>query len=66
MMFEVSLGCEHEQESRHLKSHLDRPGEATSPILDWQPSPVFLPGKSHGQRRLAGYNPWSHRELDTT
>ena len=24
----------------------------------WQPTPVFLPGKSHGQRSLAGYNPW--------
>ena len=28
----------------------------------WQPSPVFLPGKSHGQRSLAGYNPLSHRK----
>ena len=27
----------------------------------WQPTPVFLPKKSHGQRSLAGYNPWSHR-----
>ena len=24
----------------------------------WQPTPVFLPGKSHGQRLLAGYGPW--------
>ena len=24
----------------------------------WQPTPVFLPGESHGQRSLAGYNPW--------
>ena len=24
----------------------------------WQPTPVFLPGKSHGQRRLEGYSPW--------
>ena len=27
----------------------------------WQPAPVFLPGKFHGQRSLAGYNPWCHR-----
>ena len=27
----------------------------------WQPTPVFLPGESHGQRSLAGYSPWSHR-----
>ena len=25
----------------------------------WQPNPVFLPGKSHGQRSLAGYSPWA-------
>ena len=27
-------------------------------------TPVFLPGKSHGQRSLAGHSPWSHKELD--
>ena len=25
---------------------------------EWQPTPVFLPGKSHGQRSLEGYSPW--------
>jgi len=28
----------------------------------WQPTSVFLPGKSHGQRRLAGYSPWGRRD----
>ena len=32
----------------------------------WQPTPVFLSGKSHGQRSLAGYSPWGHKELDMT
>jgi len=32
----------------------------------WQPTPVFLPGESQGQRSLAGYRPWGHKELDTT
>jgi len=32
----------------------------------WQPTPVFLPGESHGQRNLAGYSPWSHKELEMT
>ena len=32
----------------------------------WQYTPVFLPGKSHGERSLAGYSPWSHKESDTT
>ena len=31
----------------------------------WQPTPAFLPGKSHGQRSLVGYSPWDHKELDT-
>ena len=31
----------------------------------WQPTPVFLPGKSHGQRILEGYSLWSGNELDT-
>ena len=32
----------------------------------WQPMPLFLPGKSHGQRTLVGYGPWSSKELDVT
>ena len=32
----------------------------------WQPSPVFLPGESRGQRSQVGYSPWGHKELDTT
>ena len=32
----------------------------------WQPTPVFLPGESHGQRSLVGYSPQGHTELDTT
>ena len=32
----------------------------------WQHPPVFLPGKSHGQRILTGYCPWGHKESDTT
>ena len=36
------------------------PGEGRK----WQPTPVFLPGKYHGQRSLAGQSPWGHKELD--
>ena len=32
----------------------------------WKPTPVFLPGESHGQRSLEGYSPWGRKELDTT
>ena len=32
----------------------------------WQPTPLFLPGESHGQRSLVGYSPLGHKESDTT
>ena len=32
----------------------------------WQPTPVLLPGKSHGQRSLEGCSPWGNWESDTT
>ena len=32
----------------------------------WHPTPVLLPGKSHGRRNLVGCSPWSRWELDTT
>ena len=32
----------------------------------WHPTPVLLPGKSHGWRSLVGYSPWSPEESDTT
>ena len=32
----------------------------------WQPTPVFLPGKSHGQRSLVCYSPWGCKESDMT
>ena len=32
----------------------------------WQPTPVFLPTESHGQRSMAGYGPWGCKESDTT
>ena len=33
---------------------------------EWQPTPVFLPGESHGQRSLEGYSPWGCKESDMT
>ena len=32
----------------------------------WQPTPVLLPGKSHGWRSLVGCSPWGHEESNTT
>ena len=33
---------------------------------EWQPTPVFWPRESHGQRGLADYSLWGHKETDTT
>ena len=33
---------------------------------EWLPTPVFLPGESHGQRSLEGYSPWGRKGSDTT
>ena len=32
----------------------------------WQPTPIFLPGESHGQRSLVGFSPWGHKKSDMT
>ena len=32
---------------------------------EWPPTPVFLPGESHGQRSLEGYSPWGRGKSDT-
>ena len=34
--------------------------------MQWHPTPVLLPGKSHGWRRLVGCSPWRRKESDTT
>ena len=43
------------------------PGSGRSPgEWKWQPTPVLLPGESHGGRSLVGYSPWGCKESDTT
>ena len=51
-----------------LRNASSIPGWGRSPggRRAWQPIPVFLPGESHGQRILAGYSPWGHKESDAT
>ena len=31
--------------------------------MKWQPTAVFLPGESHGQRSLVGFSPWGHKRV---
>ena len=43
------------------------PGLGRSPWRrEWLPTPVFLPGEFHGQRSLAEYHSWGHKELEMT
>ena len=49
------------QETRVQSLHREDPVERK-----WQPTPVLLPGKFHGQRSLIDYSPWDRKELDTT
>ena len=42
------------------------PGWEVPWIKKWLPSTVFLPGESRGQRSLADYSPWGHKESDRT
>ena len=42
------------------------PGLGRSPGKAWQPTPIFLPRESHGQKSLVGYSPSGHKKLDTT
>ena len=42
------------------------PGSGRSPEIEWHHTPVFLPGKSQGQRSLVGYNSGGHKDSDMT
>ena len=46
-------------------THLNKASN-TARRRQWHPTPVLLPGKSHGQRSLVGYSPRGSKELDTT
>ena len=59
------------QTVKHLPTTCGRPGfdPWVGKILwrrKWQPTPVLLPGKSHGQRSLVGYNLWGRKESGMT
>ena len=51
---------------RSLPTMLDTQVQKIPWGREWQPTPVFLLGESHGQRSLEGYSSWGQKELDTT
>ena len=54
------------REELETNSLLEYQDQKISWRREWQPTPVFLPGESHGQRSLVGYSPWGPKESDTT
>ena len=57
--FEVSLVAQ-------MVKNLPAMWEPWVQSLGWEDPLEILPGELHGQRSLVGYNPWDHKELDTT
>ena len=51
---------------RHMRRRFDPWVGKIPRRRQWQLTPVFLSGKSHGQRRLVDYGPWGHKQLDMT
>ena len=61
------IGKESACQSRRCKRHVFDPWVGKVPwSRKWQPTPIFLPGKSLGQRSLVGYSPRGHKESDMT
>ena len=58
----VKIACQRERSER---CRLDPWVGKTLWIRKWQPTPVFLPGKFHGQRHLAGCSSWGYSKSDT-
>ena len=58
-------GKEHACQCRRCKRHgFDHWVRKIPWRRKWQPTAVFLPGEFHGERSLAGYSSWGHKELD--
>ena len=50
----------------HLVFHISISPLDCEQRRQWQPTPILLPGKSHGWRSLVGCSPWGHYKLDMT
>ena len=64
---QVAQGKEFAYQCRRLRKHRFDPWVGKiSRRRKRQPTPVLLPGESHGRRSLVGYRPWGRKESDTT
>ena len=62
----TSPGCSGKESTCNAGDPGLNPGSGRSPEGNGTTTPVFLSRKSHGQRSLEGYSPWSGKELDMT
>ena len=63
MVFGGDSGKEPACQSRRCRRHGFDPWARKTPWRrKWQPTPLVLPGGSHGQRSLVGYSPWGRKE----
>ena len=64
---QVALGVKNPAANAGDKRHEFDPWVGKIWRRAWQPTPVFFPGESHGQRSgLVGYSPWGRKESDTS
>ena len=69
MKLEPILQSEVSQKEKHqysILTHIYALVHCVGRRRQWHPTPVLLPGKSHGRRSLVGCSPWGRYELDTT
>ena len=66
MELQFDSGIPQLRKPKCLKGHIYCLVKTSYRRRQWHPTPVLLPGKSHGQRSLVGCSPWGCTELDTT
>ena len=59
-------GSDGKESACNAETQVKSLGQADPWRREWLPTSVFSPGEFHGQRSLAGYSPWGHKELDMT
>ena len=66
LLFSVSKRASRKKKKQLYHNHDYRRKCSIIGRRKWQPTPVFLPGESHGRRSLVGCSPWGCTESDTT
>ena len=65
-LIEPGLSCQDAQQTKMLRCQGLQQSSQVRQRRQWHPTPVLLPGESHGRRSLVGCSPWDCEESDTT